>query len=121
MPETEATKLASMDVNARITEAVDRVGVAAELASTIEATMSEVREELSQALSKRVLYQSDIADAKARIAEGLVVEHASGLEQATFLYEKADREVMRLRGCLDALKLRHTEAKARLSLLSRKG
>lgn len=121
MPESEAVRLASIDVNAEVTAAVDRVGVATALASSIEICMSEVREELSKALSRRVLYQSDVADAKARIAEGLAKEDASGLEQATFLYEKADREVARLRGTLDALKLRHTEAKARLALLTRKG
>ena len=121
MPESETARLASIDVNAEVTAALDRAGVATALASSIEAAMAETREELSRALSRRMLYQADIADAGARVAEGLVSEDASGLEQATFLYERADREVTRLRGTLDALKLRHTEAKARLSLLTRKG
>ena len=121
MTEAELTRLASIDVNGEVSTAVDRVGAATALASSIELAMSEAREELSQALSRRMLYQSDVADARARIAEGLAKEDTSGLAEATLLFERADREVTRLRGTLDALKLRHTEAKARLALLARKG
>lgn len=119
MSETETTRLASIDVNAKITAAADRMEAGTALASAIEIAMAEVREELSGALAKRLLYQGDVAEAKARIAEKLVAEDASGLEQATFLYERADREVTLLRGRLDALKMRHTEAKARLALIVR--
>lgn len=121
MPGTEATRLASADVNKEITTTSNRREAGAALASAIEIAMAEVREELSGALAKRMLYQGDIAEAKARIAEGLVSEDDSGLEQASFLYERADREVTSLRTCLDALKMRHTEAKARLSLIVREG
>lgn len=119
MSETEAIRLASIDVNAEITAAANRMEAGTALASAIEMAMAEVREALSEALAKRMLYQGDVAEAKARIAEGLVAEDASGLDQATFLYERADREVTLLRGRLDALKMRHTEAKARLSLIVR--
>lgn len=121
MTAKEIEHLASLDVNEAISAAADRAGKATTLASSIELALSQAREELSEALSRCVLYQADIADAKARIAEGLTSHEASGLEQATFLYTKANRDVLRLRERLTILKLHHTEAKARLALLARMG